>query len=284
MRKLTSHILLLTILAVGVVACRKKKVGVQRIANEKDANSNTGTTENKIGKFTLKISTDDANTARVWLDTVGQTKPVPIPEDQRMYWSWGYNKKIWNWANYIFKYSSSVSAYDRQYSQEEINKIKDNLISKNKINPNDAQIVNVQVYSKNPDGTINNLVEEKINLSGTRNHILGANFNKEFELASGKNINIIVKSRQDFMRGDIGLYGNVFNYSFDYLINDDFWGKQISSILASVDYVKDFLTDKREEDAIVTLNVELLKDGKVVASRKVKSEAEASAIFSFDNN
>lgn len=275
MRKLTSHILLLTILAVGVVACRKKKVGVQRIANEKDANSNTGTTENKIGKFTLKISTDDENTAKVWLDTVGQTKPVPIPEDQRMYW---------NWANYTFKYSSSVSTYYNKYSQEEINKIKDNLISRNKINPNDAQIVNVQVYSKNPDGTINNLVEEKINLSGTRNHTLGANFNKEFELASGKNINIIVKSRQDFIFGEVGNYSNSFNYSFDYLINDDFRGKQISSILASVDYVKDFLTDKREEDAIVTLNVELLKDGKVVASRKVKSEAEASAIFSFDNN
>lgn len=275
LRRLSLPIILCASLAIGL-SCRKQKNEIiQQTKKENHSSSTTGSTTAKTIKFIIKASAHNENTAKVWLDTVGQTKPVPIPEDQRMYW---------NWANYTFKYSSSVSTYYNKYSQEEINKIKDNLISRNKINPNDAQIVNVQVYSKNPDGTINNLVEEKINLSGTRNHTLGANFNKEFELASGKNINIIVKSRQDFIFGEVGNYSNSFNYSFDYLINDDFRGKQISSILASVDYVKDFLTDKREEDAIVTLNVELLKDGKVVASRKVKSEAEASAIFSFDNN
>lgn len=282
---LKRYFLPLAIFALALGACRKKQ-----------------------GVYKIRISVDDANTSRVWLDTVGKTSnggwiignsannrgflggaiennsPASnLSQDQ-------INNMVSNMVN---NGVSIVSYYPSSLTAEQV---RATLSSLEEINKNDAIIKSLEIRLIDSKGK--EVVLEKRSAGGN-------NFSKTYEISPGRIFSVSAIAEQtgetislpksnwwangnqvDFKYKEVLDFSNTIDKSD---INDAkfkvsaYSGFRIGTIAGvagslAVSGASNFAnegTGRRLTDARVTLKIEVIKDGEVVDSKQVTSKKTA---------
>lgn len=238
-RKLSLKLLLvLALFNVGFIACLKPKV-----------------------VYTLRITADDANTARVWRDTVGKTTTITI--------------------------NNGSKVTGRSWSKSMVKGGNSDLISAVDSNVNDARILAISIsYKKN--------AVKKVEYKLPNSLAVGQEFTKLLQMRQGTVISVTAKAEQtggskvfSDVRGLIVNAGNGKNVNTEVETwtkgsNDGFddkrkqalsqWQNTILGYDKALQRYQDEIVGKRVGDAKVTLTVEILKNGVVVNSKKIQSD------------
>lgn len=239
-RKLSLKLLLvLALFNVGFIACLKPKV-----------------------VYTLRITADDANTARVWRDTVGKTTTITI--------------------------NNGSKVTGRSWSKSMVKGGNSDLISAVDSNVNDARILAISIsYKKN--------AVKKVEYKLPNSLAVGQEFTKLLQMRQGTVISVTAKAEQtgeskalnDFReilsKGSAAedaskiqaqvnsWYNNVTGFEDRQKEALAMWTNKIQNSDKAVQYYQDELVGRRAEDAKVTLTVEILRNGAVVSSQKIQS-------------
>lgn len=236
-------VLVLVLFNVGFIACLKPKV-----------------------VYTLRITADDANTARVWRDTVGKTTTITIDN--------GNGSKVTgrSWSKSMVKGGNS------------------DLISAVDSNVNDARILAISIsYKKN--------AVKKVEYKLPNSLAVGQEFTKLLQMRQGTVISVTAKAEQtgeskalnDFReilsKGSAAEDASKIQAQVNSWINEDkngaFADKRTEALLMlsnkiqnsdkAVQRYQNELVGRRAEDAKLTLTVEILRNGAVVSSQKIQS-------------
>lgn len=223
--KLTNGLILMLLL--GVMACRK------------GGGANEGT-------YTVRVFTDDANTAKVWRDTVGKTRASNFRADQQGPQGWD-----------LLDPDPNPNQFDEATIQSRLWSAVDS-------NENDAKIVSVKISYKNSKG------KEKFSES-IGELAVGREFSREYKVPSNNSLIVSAKASQTgsktlsevkplLDKGKAGSGGDLAN------------GSQITEALRKY---QDEVAGRRANDAKVSLKVEILKDGLVIGSQQIRTPATA---------
>lgn len=237
-RKLSLKLLLvLALFNVGFIACLKPKV-----------------------VYTLRITADDANTARVWRDTVGKTTTITI--------------------------NNGSTVTGRSWSKSMVKGGNSDLISAVDSNVNDARILAISIsYKKN--------AVKKVEYKLPNSLAVGQEFTKLLQMRQGTVISVTAKAEQtggskvfSDVRGLIVNAGDGKSINKEVATwtkgsNDGFddvrkkalsqWQSSILRYDKALQRYQDEIVGRRAEDAKVTLTVEILRNGAVVSSQKIQS-------------
>lgn len=275
---------------MSLVSCRKEKIEVQRETRTErrtSTSSTGGTTGTRTIKIVVKASANDANTAKVWLDTVGKTITSTSTYSYGSQVKWNYKKFGIRSTLSSYGLSSSNGFDDNDgllISQEDKKKFfKEHLLSTNSQNTNDAQISSVIVYVTDANGNV------KQSFIGKSVQV-GEAFQQEFEVPTNHKIAVFAKAQQDDTKSAVAFPAlNSLLYGYGTSGTDKSFDTD-----KSLDYViglyannpksyRDNITGKRAEDATVTLNLEVLKDGQSIGSRNSYQKANVEISLGFDN-
>lgn len=263
-----------------------------------------GACRKKQGVYKIRISVDDANTSRVWLDTVGKTSNggwiIGNSANNRGFLggaiennSPASNLSQEQHSSMVNNGASAVSYYPSSLTAEQV---RATLSSLEEINKNDAVIKSLEIRLIDSKGK--EVVLEKRGAGGN-------NFSKTYEISPGRIFSVSAIAEQtgetislpksnwwangnqvDFKYKEVLDFSNTIDKSD---INDAkfkvsaYSGFRIGTIAGvagslAVSGASNFAnegTGRRLTDARVTLKIEVIKDGEVVDSKQVTSKKTA---------
>lgn len=207
-------------LIFGIIACRKSeavRLNSQKETQNKANNSPQNHSDSKLSEkatYLIKISANDANSTKIWLDTIGKTlvgKPEDAGSNPNSKWAEAvaisapaslntWSKKGAEWANAagnnvswlmtntadkVFWWFPQISWQSIRREPKRITTI---LASIDNANPNDAQITQIKIKYQDGDKS----VEIK---HGSLE--IGQDFSQEYQIPANSNIQINAQASQN---------------------------------------------------------------------------------------
>lgn len=259
-----------------------------RTEHRTSTSSTGGTTGTRTIKIVVKASAGDANTAKVWLDTVGKTITSTYGYSSQVRWNYkkfGIHSTLSSYPYYLSYTSSGIDDNEPAFISKEDKKkfFKEQLLSTSSQNTNDAQISSVVVYVTDAGGNV------KQSFIGKSVQV-GEAFQQEFKVPTNHKIAVFAKAKQDDTKSAVAfpvLNSLMYGYgtsgtdkSFD---TDKSLGYVISLYAENPKSYRDNITGKRAEDATVSLNLEVLKDGQSIGNKSASQKANIEVSLGFDN-
>lgn len=206
--------------------------------------------EKKKCKYKVKITATDANTTKVWQDTVGHTR---YDQSRYNYCSLSHPNDL-NYCRdqatrWIFDIPSSTTNSSLKLEPLTQDYALKHLASSTNSNPNDAKISKVLIKDKNGK-----------EITVASNKQVGETFEYEFEVSEGETISLEAEAEQTGEVSSPTEVANVGRYAPNF---------------------KNFIVGTKIYDATVSLKIEILKDGTVVKTEEDKKVAKANKTVSF---
>lgn len=277
-------------LIFGIIACRKtKNVSLisQKETQNKANNSPQNHSESKIREkdtYLIKISANDANSAKIWLDTIGKTligKPEDAGTDRNSKWAgavafsspaslntWSKEGAEWanaagnnvrwlmtNTADKVFWWFPNINWQTIQRKPELITTI---LASRDNANPNDAQITQIKIKYQEGDKSI------EIKHGSLE---IGQDFSQEYQIPA--NINIQIKA-QASQNGKTVAIPEVLK------IGSDSW--------ANPEKFRSEATGHNLSDRTIKLTIAVSKNGKPIINKSIDAQKSAELNISVNEN